>query len=645
MAKPYGQEMKRLGETFAWASSADVAPLRQAVRMAAARPLQAIGSGGSLSAAHALAVLHRQWTRQLAVVASPLETSWPSVETVSTWLISAGGGNVDILRAVEQIARREPRHVAVMCGREASPLAKFCEEHPYIDALLYPPPAGKDGFLATNSLLGFATLLARAYCEEFGSAEEWSSAAATVAPWIDEGSSQVEALRRSTALLWGRPTTLVLHGQSTFVGAVDLESKFTEAAIGNLQLADYRNFAHGRHHWLAKRGDESGILAFVSEDDSELAERTLRLIPEDIPISRVPIEGSATTQLLGSLTAALRIAGWAGEARGLDPGRPGVPDFGRKLYNLQLPKASKLKSHPKLSDRDAAAIARKAGASASDVAARGDLVVWTSALEDFRERLGTARFRGVVLDYDGTIVDTRRRFEPASDEMIAQLVRLLDAGIVVGIATGRGGSVQRDLKYRLPESLWSRVVVGYYNGAEINLLDSGYVPGGSGEVCASLAAVAATLRHHPELAGYVDQTDRKYQITLTPRRRLSEERLWETVQQIVHAAETTDIRATRSTHSVDVIAPGVSKVSVLRYLRGDTDASILAIGDRGKWPGNDFELLREPLSLSVDEASSDPSTCWNLGDWGQRGIRTTLDYLTAMTTNGGLLGVDSTALR
>ena len=110
------------------------------------------------------------------------------------------------------------------------------------------------------------------------------------------------------------------------------------------------------------------------------------------------------------------------------------------------------------------------------------------ALGDFRERLSDTRFEAAVLDYDGTIVDTRDRFVPACDEMIAELVRLLDAGVLIGIATGRGGSVQRDLRSKLPENLWRRVLVGYYNGAEIDYLDVDVAPGTPADVCLPLQA-------------------------------------------------------------------------------------------------------------------------------------------------------------
>ena len=57
--------------------------------------------------------------------------------------------------------------------------------------------------------------------------------------------------------------------------AFDLESKLVEAGLVSVLLADYRNFAHGRHHWLAKNPD-SAVVALASKEETLLAERTLR---------------------------------------------------------------------------------------------------------------------------------------------------------------------------------------------------------------------------------------------------------------------------------------------------------------------------------------------------------------------------------
>ena len=647
MARPYAGEMTKLAETLAWAAAADLQPLRQAVRLAGLSSLRAIGSGGSLTAAHALASLHQRYTGRLAAVATPLEAvDEPLDTTAATWLLSAGGSNVDIVAAAKTLILREPRQFGVLCGREPSPLAELCRQHPFVDLLIYPPPAGKDGFLATNSLLGFTALLTRSYAAEFGSDADWEEAVDCLEPLLSDAAATSVAWESAAEPLWTRSTTLVLHGPSTRIGAVDLESKFTEAAIGHLQLADYRNFAHGRHHWLAKRSDTSGVLAFITDADRALAERTLDLIPNDIPQARMTFDGGPSATAMASLLAALRITGWAGFSRGIDPGHPGVPEFGRKLYRLSLPRPQGGASLPHLTPRDAAAITRKAGADAGRLAALGELGRWRQALADFRTRLRDARFGGIVLDYDGTVVDTRHRFEPADPHMAAELTRIAEAGAFVAVATGRGASVRRDLQCRLPRASWPHILVGYYNGAEVASLDDDGAPDGSPNACDALQPLTEALRRHPELSECARQEDRPFQITLEAVRVMPEGRLWDLVRHVIVLTGPDDVSVTCSCHSIDIVAPGVSKLNTVRRLREAVgDAPILAIGDRGRWPGNDYELLREPFALGVDEISVDPATCWHLGGPGQRGLAVTLDYLSALEADDGRLRFAAGSLR
>ena len=647
MAQRYQGEIGRLGETFAWAAAVDLESLQQAIRTASVASLRAVGSGGSLTAAHALAHLHQRHTGCLAAVATPLEAVGESLDaTTATWLLSAGGGNVDILAATRRMISREPRQLAVLCGRDASPLADLCRQHPFVDLLLYRPPTGKDGFLATNSLLGFVALLTRAFTTEFCSATHWQEVVDCLEPLLRDSSEDVEAWKVATAPLWKQSTTLVLHGASTRVGAVDLESKFTEAALGHIKIADYRNFAHGRHHWLAKRRETSAILAFITDADRSLAERTLDLIPATVPQARIALHGGPSTTGLSSVLAALRIAGWAGLERAIDPGRPGVPAFGRKLYHLPLTHQRRAPIRPHLTPRDAAAIERKAGIECDSLAVSGELTRWRDALATFLNRLRGARFAGVVLDYDGTVVDTRHRAMPASAEMAAQIVRLVETGTHIAVASGRGVSVRRDLRKRLPRALWPSILVGYYNGAEIAWLDDDATPNGRAQTCESLHPIATALRQQAELAANVEQQDRSFQITLEAKRAMPKGRLWDLAWDVVLSTGVRDVTMTRSGHSIDILASGVSKGNVVTRLREVVDdVPILAIGDRGRWPGNDHDLLRESFSLGVDEISVDPNTCWHMGEPGQRGPTVTLDYLAGLVACDGLLRFSPTSLR
>ena len=430
MGRPYVSEMSRLESTFAWAQAVDIGNLTRAVAAATVFPLRAVGSGGSLTVAHAMQSFHRRYSGKLATVSTPLEASSDTLSPdVSNWLFSAGGRNSDILNSARNLIDQEPRHLAVLCGDGRSPLARLAKSHPFVDLLVYANPAGKDGFLATNSLLAFTTLLARAYTNSCGSIADWNMLVDVVGGLLSRDSPAVSAWRQETAHLWTRPATIVLHGPASRVGAIDIESKFTEAALGFVQLADYRNFAHGRHHWLAKRGNESAVLAFATDEDRSLANKTLNLLPSDIPRVRVDIPSSGTSATIASVVAALLITGWAAAGRKIDPGKPGVPTFGRRIYHLSVRRPSRGRRVCSLTRREEAAITRKAGNTTKRLHELNTLDRWRHALARFRNQLLATRFGAIVLDFDGTIVDARTREFPMTRDISDQLLRIVQSGI------------------------------------------------------------------------------------------------------------------------------------------------------------------------------------------------------------------------
>ena len=636
MAKGYAAEISNLSKTFNWVKKCDIEPLQQGLSTAGSFPLCAVGSGGSLTVCHALASLHQRRAGQVATALTPLEAVGELTSTnVATWILSAGGRNVDVLQAARQLIQREPRQFAVLCGREDSPLARLCRNYPFVDLFIYSPPCGKDGFLATNSAFGFTALLERASAINFNRKLEWKNVTDELKPLLNDESEELANWKQAVEVLWARPTTLVLHGPSTRIGAIDLESKFTEAALGNLQIADYRNFAHGRHNWLAKRGATSAVLAFVTKQDEHLANRTLGLLPSEIPKVRLELPSGWSSAMLAALLAALHVAGWAGSVRGIELARPNVPQFGRKLYNLPLKNALRRPDGTGLSIRDAASITRKAGTSTEQLAMIGELNYWKQALFRFRDRIKSVAFAGIVFDYDGTIVDTRNRYHKPTNAIIAELIRIAESGLWLAFATGRGVSVRRDLRACIPNELFPRVLIGYYNGAEIALLEDDNAPNGTDITCDSLSPIAVALRTHPELANGAEQIDRRFQITLVAKRAMPMDRLWEIVNHVA-CMMSAKVTITCSSHSVDILAPNVSKKNVVSWLHGDVgDLPLLTIGDRGRWPGNDFELLQENFSLSVGEVSVDASTCWNLALPGQLGTVATLDYLTSLESRNG----------
>lgn len=641
MGKPYAKELSRLSETYAWALQTPIEPLAAAVSASATLPLLAVGSGGSFSVAHLACTLHQRHSGMMAKPLTPIEfmSSPLHLGTLGVMILSAGGTNTDIIATLENTVRRESRRCIAFCLRKGSRLSRLSQTHRFVDLVEMSPPSFKDGFLATNSLLAFSVLLVRAYAHAFSVSDGLPPQLEACFAPKEPHEQYLDNLCVACRPLWQRETLVVLYGSEVHTAAIDLESKFSEAALGNTQLSDFRNFAHGRHNWLAKRGSKTGVLAIFTNDEQDLAERTLRLVPSSIPVAKIQLPTTGPTAMLGAMVAVLHAVGAAGKEHGVDPGRPSVAQFGRRIYHLHPPRSARETFSPEM-----VAIARKLRCDARTLTDRSDLTLWQGAYRRFVEELQKTLFSAVIFDYDGTLCDERDRFSGLRPDITRHLVRLLKAGCLVGIATGRGKSVRDDLRKVLPRTSWANVYLGYYNGADIASLCEDTHPNASSEPCATLKSVAAFLRNHPIISQAATCEPRRSQISVQPMSTRSADLVWRILQ---HATQSREIKALRSSHSIDILRFDVSKLSLLSHLSGlvRQGTQVLAIGDKGQWPGNDYELLNTPYSLSVDEASGDPNTCWNLAPPGHRGPQAAVDCLAALQFSNGTFRFDASRLK
>ncbi|MBI4963166.1 MAG: hypothetical protein HY913_07815 [Desulfomonile tiedjei] len=362
-----------------------------------------------------------------------------------------------------------------------------------------------------------------------------------------------------------------------------------------------------------------------------MAQKTLRLIPKGIPIVELDFPGPDPIASLAAITTVIYIVASAGQTKGIDPGRPGVPQFGQRLYNLRMESSSVVRES---TSGSAVAIRRKTGALLESSLLKLDMHAWLTHYRGFVRKLTKIKFDALVLDYDGTLCDVSDRFGPLSLSIGEEIEKLLANNIAVGIATGRGKSVRTALQQTLKRAHWDKIVVGYYNGGECALLADEGSPQKSEATCDELAACAAALEKTWWSSIFSNIEKRKHQITLSAGPAASCKKFREVVGALVEQHGPVGTRVLTSDHSIDILAPGVSKLSVVHGIKnlllGEDDAEILCIGDRGAWPGNDFELLREPHSLSVNEVSADPVTCWNLAPLGSRGVQAMLYYFRCM---------------
>jgi hypothetical protein len=598
--------MAELERTFGYARALDVDALRAALAYAGA-PLVAVGSGGALAAAHLLATLHEETTGQTAGVATPLQIAARSRRSRATGvLIAASGRHPDAQIAVARMS--EIFETSAVVATNPAEALRVTARRSGTDLFELGNPSGKDGFLATNSLLVQAVAFARCYLE-------------------DAPPRALPALQAAAPPALETSEVLVLSSPDLAPVAVDLEARLNEIGLAAVQTTDFRNFGHGRHYGLARRADRTTVISLAGNGYAGLAEATLSVLPDRVRVMEFSSALPWPWSVVDLLVASMRLVGESGAAQELDPGRPRVPAFGRRLY--RLPTRRLLGDPPAHTPVDYKLVEVGAAPASADLRGR-----YESAYRVWRDELAAARFGGLVLDYDGTVVTTAGRFDPPGADVAEQLVRILDEGGQIGFASGRGDSLHEALRAALPSHLWNQVTLGLYSGAILLRLDAP-IPD-QGEPPPALEAVQRRIEELP-LASEIVLRSGAHQVRVEPRHRghLAVAALANVLESVLRAPPALSVVVAASAHSVDVRMSDASKLAVADAVSASA-GEVLSIGDQGHFGGNDFELLaRSTMTLSVDRCSSDPTRCWRLtrpADVGPRGL---VRYLRAFQTQRG----------
>lgn len=621
MGKPFKKEIEESLGTIKWGLEQETDFIYKHIFQDTSKPLFVIGSGGSLSACYFVSSIYQN-LGNLAKAITPLDLYYSrfALRNSKLLFISSSGRNNDIIFAFKLAIKNHASDITTLCMRKGAPLTKLANSYSISRGIEYEIPTKKDGFLATNSLTGFFTVLAKSSGQTISNLKEISETPLVKNEIIDF----VKKLKFES-------TIIVLYGGWSTPIAYDLESKFTEAALGNVLLTDYRNFGHGRHHWLAKRMDSSAILALVTPEEKQIAEKTLNLIPSDIPCLKIESEKPGVNSAIELLLKSYHLVNTVGEQFQIDPGRPGVPEFGSKLYHLNYSSFYKKSKYSNIKSCEEFAIIKKTNKSSILQLKENELLFWREKYTTFTDRLSNAKFSSIVFDYDGTLCPYSRRYAGfLSEDIKTELIRLLEAGILVGIATGRGQSVKSDMRNsQIPQKYWKNIIIGYYNGASIGFLNENDCPNKDIEPNSKLVAIEADLKSLKLPFFDLKTKLRPYQLTIET----SDSSIWNTIKQIIQntvmASSDGELQLLESSHAIDIVVKNkASKLNVVaQCIQLTRSENCLTIGDKGQWPGNDYELLSTPYSLSVDEVSAHPDSCWNLSIEGIKSAQATLLYL------------------
>lgn len=626
MGKPFKGELKKFSETIRWAEQQDVTRLARFLFAENKQiPLVCIGSGGSLSACHYAVQLYQQCNGVLAQAMTPLQLMYAGnniIRSSKLLFLSASGKNKDILNAIKYGVKYNETGMMSLTLRKNNPTEELLEQYPNVQRWCEDIPSEKDGFLATNSLVATFTLLCKT----------------AVGSMFHVPCSMFQDLKPETRNLKLNDIQnfMVLYGAAGEPVAWDIESKLTEAALGSASLSDYRNFGHGRHHWFAKCKENSCIIALISPVEKDLATKTIKGLPANVPVIYIETDLEMPDATIDMLLQAFRFVNDLGEARGIDPGRPGVPSYGRLLYNLNYYKlTNRILPNEKTID---VAVRRKLGAAVEE-----NVPLWeyySNACKRFVQQLNRGKYNTIAFDYDGTLSakdHTSRYTDGLCDEIKNALQGLLECGVEIRVATGRGKSVGSSFKNSFDQKYWPQIKVGYYNGACLLTLgeEKKLEEWKNKPFDQELKTLEDELKRRlPAQCVKYKFEERSRQLSIEGDMTPEESQIvYDICREIIWDKLLKNIRVWRSSHSMDIVVyHEVSKLSV-----NENPDTTLCIGDYGSVEGNDYELLTSRASLSVDKVSKNADCCWNIAPSGVYGLDATLYYLNRLTITDGVI--------
>ena len=319
IVKTYLNELEELAQTLEWANSTSIGELADCINKIGGYPFFTVGSGGSLAGAAYWSMVHELVTGQPSKLRTPLELlSLLSVSPYAVGLMSAGGGNPDIVQSLTHAACDGSPGQFILTFAKASQLNEEAERHSTAQVISFAPPIPKDGFLATNSLLASTVLVVRGYCAASG---------------IEEMVLSDLPAPRQVDVNPDISTYSLLYADCGIVAEVDFESKLVEGGVANIHLTDLRNYAHGRYHWLERHGALTALVTLVTPQWAPLLDKTLEQLLHSVEVIRLQSSHEGPLGATELVVEQKRLFGQIAAAHGLDPGNPPAPEFGRRLFS------------------------------------------------------------------------------------------------------------------------------------------------------------------------------------------------------------------------------------------------------------------------------------------------------------------------
>ena len=532
-----------------------------------------VGSGGSLALAKMWQLIHESNGFGLARTITPYEYFFSKSKPDIVIIFSASGKNHDILNVFKN-AINQGCKILIFTTSPKSALVRLSKEHPTQSVTIYPSKnTPRDGFLTVNSVIAISCLMIQLEKIFMGNDFHVES---PVAQAIDHHANNKLNLNGDIS----NTTFQIISSEWGAPAGLDIESRLAESGISPCFLTDPRNFGHGRFLWLEIKKTSTNIIIFHSPASRSFINRFERTIqPSTVPCYIVNSPYNNSLAAVYCLIRSILLFGELSRKIKIDPGKPEVPEWGRKLHRLQLRQTKSgdfLNPKPKFNKSSFPALSMS--------------------------------FSGVVLDMDGTLVNTKDRFNPIKEEIIEEIERLLHDGIILGIATGRGFSSVKILKNQISDRFHDKIIMGLYNGTLLTRLSEE----SKNFLCHWPLQSIITPFVKKIISDKVKMSARPTQISLRNISKSEKEKVLEEISTNL-GQHLPFIKIKGSGHSIDILPFWATKITVVQAVFEIIKSNILCVGDQGQIGGNDEELLGWTPSICVGKSRPVSNQCLWLG--------------------------------
>lgn len=336
----FSDSLSHFEEVLTWAQDQDVSGLRSFLLRESHLPLLGISSGGASSPLHYACLLYGT-ANGVGRAITPLEfasLSDNAVRNSKVLILSSSGHGTDPEYTGRRAFTLNPGRSACITTPGDDNILVPRAEKTGASAFVYDWPSfGCTGFVGCLNHIAIFGLVYKAFTGD-------SDFASKLPFRPDPDSNFIYRTRAAGGEV--KPFSsykhyIVLYGGYGEPAAVDLETKFHESGIASVQLADYRNFTHGRFIFESNNFDDTCIVLIRTPREKKFSEQCILeakgihkdkatgvlpdLFPADMPVVLIDTGHDSALASIDLLMKSQVFFSAAADACGMDPFNPSNP--------------------------------------------------------------------------------------------------------------------------------------------------------------------------------------------------------------------------------------------------------------------------------------------------------------------------------